>query len=75
LARLSLASFSFQKIADALSDFAGVRFQREWRNNVVNGLWAHGVVCPSSPAVRPFRKEKRFDQCHEPQQWANLLGK
>jgi hypothetical protein len=29
LARISLASFSFQKIADAVSDFAGVRFQRE----------------------------------------------
>jgi (hydroxyamino)benzene mutase len=27
---------------------------------VVNGLWAHGAACPSSPAVHPFRKEKRL---------------
>jgi hypothetical protein len=36
---------------------------------VVNGLWAHGVVCPSSPAspaVRPFRKEKRLINATSP---------
>jgi hypothetical protein len=41
---------------------------------VVNGLWAHGVVCPmpwvksspASPAVRPFRKEKRLINATSP---------
>jgi len=36
---------------------------------VVNGLWAHGVVCPSSPAspaVRPFRKENRLINATSP---------
>ena len=36
---------------------------------MVNGLWAHGVVCPSSPAspaVRPFRKENRLINATSP---------
>lgn len=36
---------------------------------MVNGLWAHGVVCPSSPAspaVRPFREEKRLINATSP---------
>ena len=36
------------------------------------GSWRRLPVVPDGA---PVPKEKRFDQCYEPQQWANLLGK